>query len=171
MSGKYDLDRDMYIKELIDLLTPIMTRFERQLAEKDKIISITEEQAVIYLEDIEKKDAEITKLKGDIQCMVDKAARNHLPAYREMGEQLAAKDAEIERLRNKLKVILSEEDIRRFAREEAIRAHIEITLYQAGAEIERVRKKYGLQGSLQSPVASEATPEELDYSASYHPTD
>ena len=43
----------------------------------------------------------------------------------------------------------SEEDIRRFAREDFIK----------------------LQGNQQSPVASEATPEELDYNASYHPTD
>ena len=51
-------------------------------------------------------EAEIAKLKGDIQCMIEKAASKHLPAYREMGEQLAAKDAEIERLTAALVSIL-----------------------------------------------------------------
>ena len=54
------------------------------------------------IEELEKqlaeKDAEISKLKADIQCMCDKAARKYLPGYREMGAKLAEKDAEIERL-------------------------------------------------------------------------
>jgi len=45
------------------------------------------------------KDAEISKLKADIQCMVNKAARKYLPRYREMGVKLAEKDTEIERLK------------------------------------------------------------------------
>ena len=45
------------------------------------------------------KDAEISKLKADIQCMVNKAAKKYLPGYREMGVKLAEKDTEIERLK------------------------------------------------------------------------
>jgi len=45
---------------------------------------------------IDEKDAEISKLKADIQCMCDKAARKYLPGYREMGAKLAEK---IERLK------------------------------------------------------------------------
>jgi len=50
-------------------------------------------------------DAEVEKLKGDIQYMVKKAAGNHLPAYREQSEALLSmtiraekSEAEVERL-------------------------------------------------------------------------
>lgn len=55
------------------------------------------------LNQIEDKDAEIEKLQTDIQFMVKKHADNHLEGYREQGRLLAEKDAEIDRLRARMK--------------------------------------------------------------------
>lgn len=43
-------------------------------------------------------ESQVTKLRSDIQCMVDKAAQEHLPAYREQQTKIMRLEDEIKRL-------------------------------------------------------------------------
>ena len=76
---------------------------ERRLAEKDAEINqrrLWQEDAIMLCRKrgcakaesaLKEKDAEIARLKGDIRCMVEKAADNKLDGYRELaGKVLAA---------------------------------------------------------------------------------
>ena len=55
---------------------------------------------------IARLEAENAKLKADIQCMVEKAAQKHLPAYREQGEKMLQLTEKNERLESALKKVL-----------------------------------------------------------------
>ena len=48
-------------------------------------------------------EAQVEKLNGDIRCMVEKAAAQHLPGYRELAAKCAVLETQVDRLKVLLK--------------------------------------------------------------------